>query len=271
MINKFETLYGESKALQEGYKFDPGELEELVTKRKSFEDFQKAIKLMNKSLQILKNKDVNAINPETVVEVKAPVKVAKPSRRRLRHSKMLKLPESILKLSQKGQSPRASMISNSSLSPSKFGQSPSPRLKSPKSKEGKRKSGRLSMSLKPTENGKKVNLLGIKSKTAAQSGQSSFRTPRIGKSVQYSPDQKSKNSPSKSVIRKSYFENITESIILEESDQPFNQPNQNQQNTNIVQKFDSMNLLTPNNPITTVGGDTAGHSTVSNSSKKLKN
>lgn len=113
VINKFEAMYGESKALQEGYKFDPAELEELVTKRKSFKDFNRAISLMNESLMILKNRDNTLQDPRLIVEVIKPLpKVIKPSRRRRRGSRMLKIPEGLLSFSKNQK--RGSMASKDS-------------------------------------------------------------------------------------------------------------------------------------------------------------
>lgn len=119
VIRKFKALYGESKALQEGYKFDPGELSELVTKRKSYQDFKKAINLMNMSLQILKNKDPTAVDPKKMIEIKLPSKLMiNSSSRRRRKSVMVKLPEAIISLRKKpeskGRSRKGSIMSNSS-------------------------------------------------------------------------------------------------------------------------------------------------------------
>ena len=56
VINKHYILYGRNKKTNLFYNFDPDSLEELVTKRKSYSDFNNAINLMNISIEILNNK-----------------------------------------------------------------------------------------------------------------------------------------------------------------------------------------------------------------------
>lgn len=78
MINKFTILSGRKNEIEKedkDYHFDPKQLQELVTKRKSFQDFKFSLRFMNKSYNIVKNleKKKNVKLGESDLKLKIPI------------------------------------------------------------------------------------------------------------------------------------------------------------------------------------------------------
>lgn len=78
MIEKFKILSGrtllkELPKRKKDYNFDPQCLQELVTKRPSFQDFKHSLRYMNKSFNIIKNLGKKVTNDSQEMKVKLPI------------------------------------------------------------------------------------------------------------------------------------------------------------------------------------------------------